>query len=233
MLIDSIRGLINGTADLKSVLVRLLIVIPIVLVSLTVHEFAHGYVSLKCGDPTARNYGRLTLNPLKHLDPVGALCMLLFGFGWAKPVPINTRYYKKPRLDTALVSLAGPVSNVLLAFLCCIIYNCLRLIPYPTSSETAFNVLYVVQLLFYMGAYMNVYLGVFNLLPIPPLDGSKILYSFLPPKAYFTLLRYERYGMIVLLALLWFGIFDVPLQWLADGLINGMQWLIELIPIFR
>ena len=129
MLINLIQGLITGKDGFKSVLIQLLITIPIVLISLTVHEFSHGYASYLLGDNTARNYGRLTLNPLKHLDPIGTLCMLLFGFGWAKPCPVNPRYYKHPRSGMAITAAAGPLSNIILAFLNLIFMNLVGIIP--------------------------------------------------------------------------------------------------------
>lgn len=226
-------SLLFGGASMRDILLRLLITIPIVLSALTVHECSHGWVSYKCGDPTARNLGRLTLNPIKHLDPIGTICMLLFGFGWAKPVPVNSRYYRKPRAYMALVAAAGPLSNILLAFFNIIIFNILWLIPVPDGGSFAYNIFVVSTTFFYLAAQMNIYLAVFNLIPIPPLDGSRILYIFLPPKWYFGVMRYERYIQIGLLALLWLGVFDLPLSWLSGNILNGMQWLIHLIPIFK
>ncbi len=232
MLIQTIKALASGQSTFRDVLITFLIVVPIVLISLTVHEFSHGYASYLLGDNTARNYGRLTLNPLKHLDPMGALCMLLFGFGWAKPCPVNPRYYKHPRSGMAITAAAGPLSNIILAFLNLIFMNIVGIIP--VSSEgfgaTAVGVAY---LFFYLMAQMNVYLAVFNLLPIPPLDGSRIAFIFLPTKAYFGVMKYERYIMIAMFALLWLGVFDGTIGWLADRLFFGMDWLITRIPIFR
>ncbi len=232
MLIQTIKALASGQSTFRDALITFLIVVPIVLISLTVHEFSHGYASYLLGDNTARNYGRLTLNPLKHLDPMGALCMLLFGFGWAKPCPVNPRYYKHPRSGMAITAAAGPLSNIILAFLNLIFMNLVGIIP--VSSEgfgaTAVGVAY---LFFYLMAQMNVYLAVFNLLPIPPLDGSRILFIFLPTKAYFGVMKYERYIMIAMFALLWLGVFDGTIGWLADRLFFGMNWLITRIPIFR
>lgn len=232
MLIQTIKALASGQSTFRDVLITFLIVVPIVLISLTVHEFSHGYASYLLGDNTARNYGRLTLNPLKHLDPMGALCMLLFGFGWAKPCPVNPRYYKHPRSGMAITAAAGPLSNIILAFLNLIFMNLVGIIP--VSSEgfgaTAVGVAY---LFFYLMAQMNVYLAVFNLLPIPPLDGSRVAFIFLPTKAYFGVMKYERYIMIAMFALLWLGVFDGTIGWLADRLFFGMDWLITRIPIFR
>ncbi|MBR6915951.1 MAG: site-2 protease family protein, partial [Clostridia bacterium] len=153
--------------DLKTFLLSL----PIILIALVVHEVSHGYIAMKLGDPTARNLGRLTLNPLKHLDPIGTICMVFFHFGWAKPVPINTRYFKKPKRDMALTALAGPVSNFILGFFGILVYRILYAIftnvAGPTTPDLAINVMNTTLNFFYMFGFLNVSLGVFNLIPIP------------------------------------------------------------------
>lgn len=174
------------------------------LIALTVHEYAHGYIAYKLGDNTARSFGRLSLNPLKHIDPFGALCMLLFHFGWAKPVPINPRNFKKPRRDFALVAVAGPVSNMIMAFLGVFFYLLSRKLFAYTDNEFL-NALQMNILLFLAIFHsVNIGLGVFNLIPIPPFDGSRILNVILPPKIYFKVMKYERkiyWGVIAWLLL--------------------------------
>lgn len=235
-------------------LISVLLTIPGVLLALSVHECAHGWMSYKLGDPTARNFGRLTLNPVKHIDPMGLLCMIFVGFGWAKPVPVNARYYKKPRRDMALVAAAGPISNLimsviglLLVFISYLIYQTVSSDPVsfnilfvyanagiaPSTDETSIKVMYLIFLLLVRFARLNIGLAVFNLLPIPPLDGSRIAFIFLPVKFYFGIMRYERYIQIAMFALLFLGAFDGILADLSYYLLVGILYLIQLIPIFR
>lgn len=212
MLID----LLSGNFD-RWTLISLLLSLPCVILALTVHECAHGYAAYKLGDPTARNFGRLTLNPLKHLDLFGTLCMLIAGFGWAKPVPINVRYFKNYKRDMAITAAAGPLSNLLMgavasALSALFVRFIVPLIPY---SETANNLVLVIILFLQTFALLNFTLCFFNLIPLPPFDGSRILFLFLPDKYYFGIMKYERYIMIGLLVLLWTDIIDLPISDIA------------------
>ena len=191
----------GDTESLKIAIMLVLLSLPIILLALCVHETAHGYIAKKLGDPTASYMGRLTLNPLKHLDPFGFLAMLCVGFGWAKPVPIDTRYFKKPRRDMAICAIAGPISNILMAFIFMVAYKITctftglsqLVVDYKMQLGIDLGVADFAVLLFALGVTLNISLAVFNLLPIPPLDGSKVLYKFLSPSTYFKALQYEQY----------------------------------------
>ena len=212
----------------------ILLSVPAALISIAVHESAHGYVSYKQGDPTARNLGRITLNPLKHFDIMGFICMVLFRVGWAKPVPVNPRYYKNPRRGMAITAAAGPVSNIIMAFIGVIGYELvgLMLISFR-EMNTAYYICVTIYMFFQVFASLNVFLAIFNLIPVPPFDGSRIAYIFMPPKAYFGIMKYERYIMIGMIAILWLGVLDTPLDFLSTSILNGMEWLVELVPIFK
>lgn len=213
-------------------LTSLLFVLPCVLIALTVHEVAHGWMAYKLGDPTARNLGRLTLNPLKHLDPIGALCMVLFHFGWARPVPINSRYFKNPRRDMALTAAAGPVSNFIMALAGMLLYHILIAVfsAFPASTSFAYYIQYAAIMLVWYFHTLNLSLGLFNLIPVPPLDGSRIFLVFLPAKYYFGIMKYERYIQLALLLMLWTGILKLPLSSVVNWISDGMSWLVSLIP---
>ncbi len=212
-------------------LIQFLFVVPCVLIALTFHEFAHGYMAYKLGDPTAKNFGRLTLNPLKHLDPIGTICMIFFHFGWAKPVPINSRYFKKPRRDMALTAAAGPIMNFILAFFGVLVCRILTriFVAFPAQSDFVYYIQYAALTLFLYFHMLNLSLGVFNLIPIPPLDGSRIFYIFLPQKWYFGVMKYEKYIQLALLVLLWTGLLSRPLSAAVSWISGGMQWLVSWI----
>ncbi len=193
-------------------LMDFLITLPVILFSLSFHELMHGYSAYRLGDPTAKNSGRLSLNPLSHIDPIGFLAMVFFHVGWAKPVPINPMYFKKPKRDMAITAVSGPLSNFFLAFLFSFIYVALYRLG---LMNTALQYNKAFSVLFTMVGYMvtlNIGLGVFNLIPIPPLDGSKILYAFLPNQIIYKILPYERYIQFGMLILLWVGVLSIPLE---------------------
>ncbi len=190
------------------------------LLCITFHETCHGLCAYWLGDNTAKRMGRLSLNPLKHVDLSGLLMMALFRFGWAKPVPIDMRNFKKPKAGMALTALAGPVSNVLLAFVAAILYL-LSMRLYARGHRFAF---YVIGLFFGYVEVLSAGLAVFNIFPIPPLDGSKVLFAILPNAAFYKLMRYEKYGMFVLMALLFLGVLDAPLTFLRGALIDGLEY---------
>jgi len=164
-----------------------------VLFALTIHEFSHGYAAYKLGDDTAKRAGRLTLNPLKHLDPIGTIMLFIAKIGWARPVPINPYNFKNFKRDTAIVSFAGPLANFISAIAFSIIFN---LLYSPTASQNIF-----IMIIFYT-IFINIALGLFNLIPIPPLDGSKIFGALLPDRLYFQYQKFERKGMFLFIAII-------------------------------
>lgn len=177
------------------------------LIALTVHEYCHGYAAYKLGDDTAKNFGRLTLNPIKHIDPYGAICMVLFHIGWAKPVPINARNFKNPKRDFAITAAAGPLSNLILGFFSALLYLLVfAFVKDMTFASKNFTYHLINNLLNFIFIFhsVNIGLGLFNLLPIPPFDGSRLLNVILPPKTYFEIMKYERkiyYGVLIWLLL--------------------------------
>jgi len=216
-------------------LISFLLSLPCILIALSGHELAHGWMAWKLGDPTARNLGRLTLNPLKHLDPMGTLAMVLFGFGWARPVPINPRYFKNNRRDFALTALAGPMANFAMGFIGLLLAHIIALLFDLMTPGTRFGA-GVWQAVFSMAhgfCTINLSLGVFNLIPVPPLDGSRIFLVWLPPKYYFGVMKYERYIQLALMIALWTGIVSLPLGYAVNGVYAAMNWVITLIPAFR
>jgi len=178
------------------------------LVALTVHEFCHGYAAYRLGDNTAKNLGRLTFNPLKHIDLVGVLCMIVFHVGWAKPVPVNSRNFRNPRRGFAITALAGPLSNIILGFFGVGAYLLVYALARGQEIEQSFTLALITNLLYFLNIFfsVNIGLGIFNLLPIPPFDGSRIAYVFLPPKLYFGVMRHER--KIYLGVLIWLVLGD-------------------------
>lgn len=198
-------------------ILRIIINVPIVLIALAGHEFAHGWVSSKLGDPTPKRDGRLTLNPFAHLDIVGTILMILTGFGWAKPVMVDPRYYKNQKRGMALTAAAGPLANLIMALIGMVVYYAAVIIQAKTGVELS-----ILMLFAYVFIYTNLCFMVFNIIPIPPLDGSKVLGMFLPNRTYYTMLQYERYFMILIMVLSLTGVFG--------GIIgSGVNFIISLI----
>lgn len=205
--------------DINHFIQQLIILAPPFLLALTFHELAHGYVAWNLGDPTAKNAGRLTMNPLKHLDPLGVLAFIIMKIGWAKPVPVNPNYFKDPQKGMLLVALAGPAANVLLAVASAIVVKFLVMMPIIP--------MYVLKPLVGMlvaSVWINIMLAVFNCLPIPPLDGSKVLMGILPPKTARSYAKLEPFGFILLLGLFYAGVISkviLPVINFANNLLLG------------
>ena len=223
MLISIItEGIASG--DWRNLIIGALLVITSSLIALSVHEAAHGLAAYMMGDRTAYNLGRVTLNPAKHLDLMGTLMMLVFGFGWAKPVPINARNFKNSKWGMALTGIAGPVANIILGTIGAILYGfitplCVKL---SLSEGLVSNLANVLPLFFYLLAMYNFIFMAFNLIPLPPFDGSRFFYAFLPIKLYFKVMQYERYiliGMFICLFLLSRVFGFSPFSWIADRLL--------------
>ena len=226
-------SLLSG-GSLQDVLLSLLLSLPAILFALCVHEASHGFVAWKCGDPTAHHLGRLTLNPKRHLDPAGFLCMLVFGYGWAKPVPINTRNFRNPKRGMALSALAGPLSNALVGILSAVLFGICFAFFNKAAADGApvllQNVLYWTAVMFEISAQINFLYMAFNMIPIPPFDGSRVALVFLPPKTYFGIMRYERqimFGFLIAMMVLsrfGFSPFSLLSEWLTVTIAN---------PVFR
>ena len=186
---------------------ELIIMAPPLLLALTIHEFAHGYVAYRLGDPTAKMAGRLTLNPLSHLDPIGTIAFFIIKLGWAKPVPVNSAYFKNPRKDMLWVALAGPMTNLTMAVFSAIVTKIVWLLMEILPSSPLVNALLLpLNAMLIASVWINLVLCIFNFLPIPPLDGSRILAGLLPPDLARSYARIENYGFILILLLAFSGI---------------------------
>jgi Zn-dependent protease len=205
--------------DINHIILQIVVLAPPFLFALTFHELAHGYVAWNLGDPTAKNAGRLTLNPLKHLDPLGVIAFIIMKIGWAKPVPVNPRYFKDPQKGMLLVALAGPGANLILAVASAILVKLLLLVPVLPMF-----ILKPVAGMLVASVWINVMLAVFNCLPIPPLDGSKVLMGVLPPDMARSYEKLEPFGFILLLILFYLGIISkviMPIITFANNLLLG------------
>ena len=221
MLFELLSAIRSGEPEqVRELLIVFLMWLPIIMLSLSFHEASHAFIAYKLGDPTARNFGRVTLNPVKHLDPIGFISMLIVGFGWANPVPVNPNNFKNPKNGMALTAIAGPVSNLIMSFIAMIIYRVLFFVglangSYPTVAMNVFALVVT----------LNLSLAIFNLLPIPPLDGSRIFNLFMSEKTYFKVMKYEKYVFVGLAVLLYSGLLDKPLSWLQDIGLDVMWFL--------
>lgn len=221
---ENMINVLTSGESAQYIIVQVFVFLIVMLVSLPLHEYAHGAAAKLLGDDTAENSGRLTLNPLAHLDGMGTLAMLLFGIGWARPIPINPSKCTKvkPKAAMAITALAGPLTNLILGFISVVIMQFIFYANYDIiTSEKESPELYLLYAAESV-ANINVYLAVFNLLPIPPFDGSRIFLSFLPTKLYFKVMKYERVIMGIIMILLLFGILSLPLRSLSNAIMGGM-----------
>ena len=218
-----LSSLLSGSLDFTSAVIYVISALVVIFLTLPIHEFAHGYTAVKLGDDTPRWQGRLTLNPFAHIDYMGSLFILLFGFGWAKPVGVNARNFKSPKRDMAITAFAGPLSNIIMAFLFMLIIYLLDALNMTGGAwfYLAMFSLFVVQI--------NVSLAVFNLIPIPPLDGSRILTAFLPDRTYYKIMQYERYIYLGFILLLFTNVLDAPLSFLRNAVMSFLDIICKAI----
>ncbi len=220
MLFEALSG---GVSAVNFIIFSISAVVVIFL-TLPIHEWAHAFTATKLGDPTPKYTGRLSLNPFAHIDYVGALMLIVFGFGWAKPVRVDARYFKKPKRDMAITAAAGPISNICVAFLGIIILNILQIIYRYVHSD----ILLYIAVFFNYVSVINIGLAAFNLIPFPPLDGSRILALVLPNKIYYKMMNYERFVFIAFIILFYTGILTVPLNYISNLIYDGLSYVASL-----
>lgn len=217
--------LLNGQLDFNTALALIVADLIVIFLILPFHEWAHAFTASLLGDKGIKARGRLSLNPISHIDPVGALCMILIGFGWAKPVPVDPRYFKNPKLGMAVSAFMGPMANIIAALAGLLILNGIVAInPLFVFSDIGH---WIYMFLVYF-ASLNVGLAVFNLIPIPPLDGSKVLFLFLPDNAVRFCYQYQNIFFVALFALMYSGVLSTPIGWAQDAILSGLNSLAEL-----
>ena len=207
--------LLEGDFRIELIIGSIFASLLVVFITLPIHEWAHAFVANKLGDPTAKYMGRLTLNPLKHIDPIGATMIVFIGFGWAKPVPVEMHRFQNPKRDMAITALAGPASNLILATISLFFFNLLNSFNLISSNVIVQYLYAICYYMFFMLAQINISLAIFNLIPIPPLDGSRILNAFLPDRIYYRLMQFERYFFIIIFLIV--RTFSSFLSGLVDG----------------
>jgi Zn-dependent protease len=218
-----------GNVDIYHIIQQIVLIAPGFLLAITVHEFTHGYIAYRLGDPTAKMAGRLTFNPISHLDPIGTIILVVTQMiGWAKPVPVDPRYFKNPRMDMLWVSLGGPASNLIAAaVLAMFIYVLIFITGGKISGQVSAFILEPLGRILRYGVRINVVLAIFNLIPVPPLDGSKILSGLLPPKQAYEFEKLEPYGFIILIALIFTNAIDYilwpPVRFIEAILLSGLR----------
>ncbi len=223
-MLTEIFQFLRGDIGFIDIVVHIGAIAFVVFCATPLHEYAHALIATKLGDETPNQAGRLTIDPKAHIDPIGAALIFLVGFGYAKPVPVRMRNFNNPKRDMALVALAGPVCNLIQAFICMLLYY----VSIMLSSKSGAMVLQYMGAFFIFAASININLAVFNLLPIPPLDGSRLATALLPSKYYFKIMQYERYIQIALFVLLFTGILTKPLSLLSSIVFSGIAFVTGL-----
>ena len=216
--------LFSSNVSLSSVIISIVSSLAVKFLTMPIQEYAHALAATMLGAPTPRYTGRLHLSPFAHIDYFGALCILPVGFGWAKPVQVNPNYFKNPKRDMAITAFAGPLSNLCVAFVGLFIYN----LFYFFTLKTQIIFLYYIALFFFYISQINIGLAVFNLIPVPPLDGSRLLAAFLPDRLYYRIMQYERYLYFAVIILVFTGVLDRPLSFVISGILSAFNNITSL-----